>query len=80
MSTALQLNQIIGQLTEKNIELVESYAEFLLHRQQDQPVKNGKEKKKTDNLVPERLKRLRKHAGKAKFPDTPTDKYSVYEQ
>lgn len=52
MSTALQLNQIIGQLTEENIELVESYAEFLLHRQQVQPVKNGKEKKNRINRYP----------------------------
>lgn len=80
MSTALQLNQIIGQLTEENVILVESYAEYLLYRQRARTEKNGDEKKKSNKPTSERLKRLRMHAGKAKFPDTPTDKYAVYEQ
>lgn len=80
MSTALQLNQIIGQLTDENIALVELYAEFLLYRQHEKPLQNGKGKNEAGDLAIERLKRLRKHAGKAKYPDTPTDKYSVYEQ
>ena len=46
----------------------------------DQAWEDEKQKKQPKQSVSERLKKLRKHAGKAKFPDTPTDKYAVYEQ
>lgn len=80
MHTALQLNQIIRQLTEENIVLVESYAEFLLHQQKEGVVKTRRIKNKSDKPVSERLKIARQFKGKAKFPNTETDKYVVYEQ
>lgn len=80
MMTLLRLNQIIGQLTEENVDLLESYAEFLLYRQKTKNGKNGNVQRLSKSADAARLERLRKHAGKAKYPDTPTDKYAVYEQ
>jgi len=77
MTTLLQLNQIIGQLTEENVDLLEFYAEFLLYRQK---TKSGNIRGLSKSADAARLGRLRKHAGKSKYPNTPTDKYAVYEQ
>ena len=80
MSTALELHQIIGQLTEDNIELVESYAEFLLYKQQEHQLKKRKKKEQQTTSASNRLAIARQFKGKAKFPETKADKYIEYEQ
>ncbi len=81
MPTDLQLYRIIGQLTEENASLLESYAEYLLFRQKGKQIPVLKKSNATEfGQTSDRLKTVRKFKGKAKYPDTPTNKYEVYEQ
>lgn len=90
MTTAPQLQQIIGQLNEEELVKLEEYAELLLLRKQQPKQKNLKQKTKkngsavqdkmSEQTVPERLKILRQFAGDALYPDMPTNKYDVYDQ
>ena len=80
MSTALQLHQIINQLTEENAALLEIYAEFLLYRQKGKSTLPARTKGEGGEQTSDQLKRLKAFKGKAKYPNTPTNKYEVYEQ
>lgn len=80
-ANAVQINEIVGKLSEDNLVMLQTYAEFLLTRQSAKPksAKNGKTKP-LDEAAEQRLKKLRQFAGDAKFPNAPTSKYDVYEQ
>ena len=75
MTTALQLSQLIGQLTPENAAILETYAEFLLQQQ----YKKGESSLAT-SAIPDHLKTALKFKGKAKLPKTSTPKTEVYEQ
>jgi len=78
MTSALQLSQLIGQLTPENTAMLEAYAEFLLLRQHGHDAQNVT--KKATNTMPDCLKTALKFKGKAKFPNISTTKTEVYEQ
>lgn len=78
MTTALQLSQLIGQLTPENAAILEAYAEFLLLRQREHDEQN--EAKKATTATSDRLKTASKFKGKAKFPQISTTKAEIYEQ
>lgn len=78
MTTALQLSQLISQLTPENTAILEAYAEFLLLRQREHDALNGTNK--TTSAMSDRLKTASKFKGKAKFPQISTTKAEVYEQ
>lgn len=88
MTTALQLQQIIGQLNEEELAKLEEYAELLLLRKQQtkqkKPLvgKNGStaQSKAPEKEMPERWKIAQQFKGDALFPDMPSNKYDVYEQ
>ena len=86
MTTAPQLQQIIGQLNEAELAKLEEYAELLLLRKQQpkkqKTKKNGSasENRKVEKEMPERLRIAQQFKGDAPFPDMPTNKYDVYEQ
>ncbi|MDO8366548.1 MAG: hypothetical protein Q7T20_07130 [Saprospiraceae bacterium] len=78
MTAALQLSQVIGQLTPENTAMLEAYAEFLLLRQHEHDTQI--DSKKVPITKPDRLNTASKFKGKANFPKISTVKSEVYEQ